>query len=79
MRGQDTQQASLFSSLSPEERVPVTHPLRAIRPYVDTALARGHPHWNNVMPGPVGPRLPRSNSSARCCCRCSTASAVSGS
>lgn len=38
MRGHDTQQAGLFSYLSPEERVPMTHPLRPIRHYVDTAL-----------------------------------------
>ncbi|MDH5347584.1 MAG: transposase, partial [Nitrospira sp.] len=38
MRGQDTQQAGLFSYLSPEERVPATHPVRPIRQYVDTAL-----------------------------------------
>ncbi|MBX3347252.1 MAG: IS5 family transposase [Nitrospira sp.] len=38
MRGQDTQQGGLFSYLSPEARVPVTHPLRPIRKSVDTAL-----------------------------------------
>jgi len=38
IRGHDTQQAGMFSYLSPEERVPVTHPLRPIRQYVDTAL-----------------------------------------
>jgi hypothetical protein len=38
MRGQNTQQAGMFSYLSPEEQVPVTHPLRPIRQYVDTAL-----------------------------------------
>lgn len=38
MRGQDTHQAGMFSYLSPEERVPATHPLRPIRHYVDTAL-----------------------------------------
>jgi transposase len=38
MRGQDTQQAGMFSYLSPEARVPATHPLRPIRQYVDTAL-----------------------------------------
>ena len=38
MRGHDTQQAGMFSYLSPEERVPMTHPLRPIRHYVDTAL-----------------------------------------
>jgi transposase len=39
MRGHDAQQAGTFSYLSPEERVPATHPLRPIRQYVDTALA----------------------------------------
>jgi hypothetical protein len=38
MRGHDTQEAGLFSYLSPEERVPATHPLRPIRHAVDTAL-----------------------------------------
>jgi transposase len=38
MRGHDTQQAGLFSYLSPEDRVPEPHPLRPIRQYVDTAL-----------------------------------------
>ena len=38
MHGHDTQQAGMFSYLSPEERVPATHPLRPIRHYVDTAL-----------------------------------------
>jgi transposase len=39
MRGEDLQQGGLFSYLSPETRVPVTHPLRSIRQSVDTALA----------------------------------------
>lgn len=38
MRGQDLQQTALFSYLSPETRVPATHPLRPIRESVDTAL-----------------------------------------
>lgn len=38
MRGQDTQQGGLFRYLSPEARVPATHPLRPIRESVDTAL-----------------------------------------
>jgi hypothetical protein len=38
MRGHDTQQAGMFSALSPEARVPVPHPLRFIRNDVDTAL-----------------------------------------
>ncbi len=38
MRGEDRQQATMFSYLSPEQRVPADHPLRAIRTLVDEAL-----------------------------------------
>lgn len=38
MRGEDRQQAKLFSYVSPEQRVPPTHPLRTIRQLVDRAL-----------------------------------------
>src|SRR5262249_23672871 len=38
MRGTDTQQSSMFSYLSPEERVPAEHALRPIRVIVDDAL-----------------------------------------
>jgi transposase len=48
MRGQDTQQAGLFSYLSPEERVPATHPLRPIRQYVDTALTALSPQLTKL-------------------------------
>src|SRR6266849_595878 len=39
MRGDDEQQAAMFSYLSPEARVPQDHPLRAIRALVDEVLA----------------------------------------
>src|SRR5262245_49094118 len=39
MRGDDRQQAAMFSYLSPEARVPSDHPLRAIRRLVDEVLA----------------------------------------
>jgi transposase len=38
MRGQDHQQANMFSYLSPEQRVRKDHPLRAIRVLADEAL-----------------------------------------
>src|SRR3954452_14013509 len=38
MRGEDIQQSELFSYGSLEERVPVNHPLRAIRAMVEEAL-----------------------------------------
>ncbi len=38
MRGVDQQQATLFSYVSLEQRVPPEHPLRTLRQMVDTAL-----------------------------------------
>src|SRR5437879_5794742 len=38
MRGTDFQQSAMFSYLSPEQRVPADHPLRAIRQIVDKVL-----------------------------------------
>lgn len=38
MRGRDEQQASVFSYVSAEERIPQDHPLRAIRRTVDQVL-----------------------------------------
>src|SRR6266850_6531073 len=40
MRGHDDQAAHLFSYVSPEQRVPADHPLRAIRQMTDRVLAR---------------------------------------
>jgi transposase len=38
MRGDDQQQAAMYSYLSPEQRVPADHPLRAIRQMTDEVL-----------------------------------------
>jgi transposase len=43
MRGEDHQQTAMFSYLSPEQRVPANHPLRKLRPLVDTVLTRLSP------------------------------------
>jgi transposase len=40
MRGPDHQQSAMFSYLSPEQRVPSHHPLRAVRQMADTILAQ---------------------------------------
>src|SRR5437870_5153348 len=40
MRGTDFQQSAMFSYLSPEQRVPADHPLRAIRQITDKVLRR---------------------------------------
>ena len=48
MRGQDTQQASMFSYISLEERIPADHPLRAIRAMTDTALRALSPLFSKL-------------------------------
>jgi transposase len=48
MRGCDIQQAVLFSSLSPETRIPATHPLRPIRQSVDRALSALSAKWTTL-------------------------------
>jgi transposase len=45
MRGDDQQQAAVFSYISPDARVPRDHPLRAIRDLVDEALAELSPRF----------------------------------
>lgn len=48
MRGTDTQQSAMFSYLSPEDRVPAEHPLRAIRTMVDAALKALSPAFARI-------------------------------
>ena len=53
MRGQDTQQAIMFSYVSLEERIPADHPLRAIRVMADRALAALSPLFSELY-APTG-------------------------
>ena len=78
MRGADEQSGSMFSYVSLEERVPADHPLRAIRPTTDRALARLSPLFGTLYVN-FGRRSPRRNCCARFCCKRSTQSAASGS
>ena len=48
MRGTDTQQSGMFSYLSPEERVPERHPLRAIRRMTDEVLQGLSANFNEL-------------------------------
>jgi len=48
MRGADEQQAAMFSYLSPEERVPADHPLRAIRQICDRLLRQMSPMFEKI-------------------------------
>jgi len=53
MRGQDTQQAVMFSYVSLDERIPADHPLRAIRVMVDEALRKLSPLFSKLY-APTG-------------------------
>ncbi len=53
MRGQDTQQAAMFSYVSLEERIPADHPLRAIRVMADRALVALSPLFSELY-APTG-------------------------
>jgi hypothetical protein len=58
MRGDDHQQAAMWSCLSPEQRVPADHPLRPIRTMVNTVLAELSPDFATLY-SPVGrPSIP---------------------
>ena len=45
MRGDDQQQGAMYSYISPEQRVPQEHPLRAIREIVDAVLKEMSPEF----------------------------------
>jgi transposase len=58
MRGPDTQQSSMFSYLSPEERVPAKHPLRPIRLMVDEVLKALSPAFSGLYSTFGRPSIP---------------------
>ena len=58
MRGDDQNQQAMFSYISPEARVPKTHPLRPIRIMVDNALADLAPLFNEMYSHTGRPSIP---------------------
>ena len=58
MRGDDEQTGYLFSYLSPEQRVPADHPLRAIRTMTDDALRRLSPRFETMYANTGRPSIP---------------------
>lgn len=58
MRGDDQQSGHLFSYLSPEQRVPADHPLRAIRRMTDEALQRLSPQFETLYATTGRPSVP---------------------
>ena len=58
MRGRAREQVPLFSYVSLEERIPASHPLRALRPMVDTALAALSPTFDALYEAGGRPSIP---------------------
>jgi transposase len=58
MRGDDQQSGHLFSYLSPEQRVPADHPLRAIRRMTDEALRQLSPQFEAIYAKSGRPSVP---------------------
>jgi transposase len=58
VRGDDEQSGHLFSYLSPEQRVPADHPLRAIRTMTDEALRRLSPRFETMYAKTGRPSIP---------------------
>lgn len=58
MRGQEKSQQSLFSYISPEQRVPKNHPLRPIRKMVDQALQDLHGEFSERYSSTGRPSIP---------------------
>ena len=58
MRGDDEQSGHLFSYLSPEQRVPIVHPLRTIRAMTDDVLRRLSPRFDAIYAATGRPSIP---------------------
>jgi transposase len=58
MRGDDHRTSHLFSYLSPEQRIPTDHPLRAIRAMTDDALRRLSPRFETLYATTGRPSIP---------------------
>jgi hypothetical protein len=61
MRGHLERNGSLFSYVSIDERIPVSHPLRRIRKLADQSLDRLNPNLARCMPQKAGPQSLPSN------------------
>src|SRR6202167_320767 len=58
MRGKDTQQSTMFSYLSPEDRVPADHPLRRVRLMADIGLKALSPVFTRMYVAFGRPSIP---------------------
>jgi transposase len=58
MRGGDRQQGTMWSRISPEQRVPVDHPLRPIREMVNVVLKDMSPSFSRIYAREGRPSIP---------------------
>src|SRR5688572_27624152 len=58
MRGANTKQSSMLCLMSPEDRVPAEHPLRAIKKLADRALVELSPVFEAMYAGTGRPSIP---------------------
>lgn len=58
MRGGDRQQGTMWSSISPEQRVPQDHPLRPIREMVNVVLKDMSPYFTRIYAREGRPSIP---------------------
>jgi len=58
MRGHDDHQGYMFTYLSPEQRVPRNHPLRAIKAFADTVLKELNPTFTAMYSQTGRPSIP---------------------
>ena len=58
MRGTDEKQASMFSVVSPERRIPADHPLRRIKAMADEILVELSPTFDAMYSNVGRPSIP---------------------
>jgi transposase len=58
MRGDETEQAAVMLFITPDQKVPPDHPIRAIKPIVDRALASLSPVFNRMYSKRGRPSIP---------------------
>jgi transposase len=58
MRGDATQQATMLTAITPDTKVPLDHPIRAIKPIVDRALLELSPVFNRMYAKVGRPSIP---------------------
>lgn len=58
MRGDETEQAAVMLFITPDQKVPLDHPIRSIKPIVDRALASLSPVFNRMYSKRGRPSIP---------------------